>query len=135
MLKEQELKALGLKDDEMEVVIKEELPSEPMKLDTSGADAVDSTDSTSQDESHLELNANDREMADASPPEPKQDCQSCAAVGSESKDELELCAHPGATNNNIPDESEEAAEDAYHTLSQEVRTRLAPKNSKLIHFR
>jgi hypothetical protein len=117
MLKEQELKALGIKDDEMEV-IKEELPSEPMKLDP---DTADSTDAPSPDESHLELNANDREMAEASPPETKQDCQSCAAVaGTEAKDELELCANPEATNNNIPDELEEAAEDAYHTLSQEV---------------
>lgn len=118
MLKEQELKALGIKDDEMEIVIKEELPSEPMKLDPS------STDDTDSPSLELELNANDREMAEASP-ETKQDCQSCAAENSENKDELELCVNPEATNNNIPEESEsEAAEDVYHTLSQEVQTHL-----------
>lgn len=115
MLKEQELKALGIKDDEMEA-IREELPSEPMKLDPSSSESV-ATDP--QDESHLELNANDREMAEASP-EAKRNCQSFAVVKSENKDEL--CSHTEATNNNIPDESDsEAAEEAYHTLSQDVR--------------
>jgi hypothetical protein len=116
MLKEQELKALGIKDDEMEVV-KEELPSEPMKLDLSSEeDTV-----PSPTDPHLELNANEREMAEEASSDSKQDCQSWAAATVKSEIKDELCAHLKATNNNIPDESDsEAAEDAYHTLSQEV---------------